>query len=309
MPPQIQRKRRAAQRQDIDEDEPRPRQPRREREPDDSAQESDVDEDGDVDISGTHSADEAQLVKKLVRYALACEYARTPIRRDGIREKVLGNNARLFKRVFDGAQQQLRQVFGMEMVELPVKEKRTLRDKQKASATQRKAASQNAAASRSYILVTILPPAYRDRAILAPSRLPGPVEEAEYVGFYTFVIALIVLSGGELSDAKLQRQLDRVNAAKNLPIDTTQTVLSRLVKQGYLDKVVQRSETGDEDAVTWCVGSRAKVEVPPESIAAFVREVWGNPPEDFDQKLAKSLGLQNLQGHEAEDEDDEEEDE
>jgi hypothetical protein len=30
---------------------------------------------------------ETQLVKKLVRYALACEYSRTPIRRDGIREK------------------------------------------------------------------------------------------------------------------------------------------------------------------------------------------------------------------------------
>jgi hypothetical protein len=28
-----------------------------------------------------------QLVKKLVRYALACEYSRTPIRRDGIRDK------------------------------------------------------------------------------------------------------------------------------------------------------------------------------------------------------------------------------
>lgn len=44
--------------------------------------------------------------------------------------QVLGNNARLFRRVFDGAQTQLRQVFGMEMSELPVKEKRTLKDRQ-----------------------------------------------------------------------------------------------------------------------------------------------------------------------------------
>lgn len=36
----------------------------------------------DRDVSG-----EGQLVTKLVRYALACEYSRTPIRRDALREK------------------------------------------------------------------------------------------------------------------------------------------------------------------------------------------------------------------------------
>ncbi len=34
---------------------------------------------------GENSKD--QFVKKLVRYALACEYARLPIRRDGIKDK------------------------------------------------------------------------------------------------------------------------------------------------------------------------------------------------------------------------------
>lgn len=29
----------------------------------------------------------SELIKKMVRYALACEYSRTPIRRDGIKEK------------------------------------------------------------------------------------------------------------------------------------------------------------------------------------------------------------------------------
>jgi len=39
-----------------------------------------MDVDGDVDSQD-------QLVKKLVRYALACEYQRVPIRRTGITEK------------------------------------------------------------------------------------------------------------------------------------------------------------------------------------------------------------------------------
>lgn len=45
--------------------------------------------DGDIPMDGSFADDTAddQLVKKLVRYALACEYARLPIRRDGIRDK------------------------------------------------------------------------------------------------------------------------------------------------------------------------------------------------------------------------------
>lgn len=39
----------------------------------------------EMEVEG--DADKDQLIKKLVRYALACEYSRIPIKRDGIREK------------------------------------------------------------------------------------------------------------------------------------------------------------------------------------------------------------------------------
>ena len=45
---------------------------------------------GDFDDGEAGSASQdltAQLVKRLVRYAIACEYSRLPIRREGIREK------------------------------------------------------------------------------------------------------------------------------------------------------------------------------------------------------------------------------
>lgn len=48
---------------------------------------SDDDHDGDVEMDRAADGTGDQLVKKLVRYALACEYARIPIRRDGIRDK------------------------------------------------------------------------------------------------------------------------------------------------------------------------------------------------------------------------------
>jgi hypothetical protein len=61
---------------------------------------------------------------------LSCEYSRQPIRRADIGAKVLSNNAgRSFKGVFTEAQDMLRDVFGMEMAELPVRDKVTLQQK------------------------------------------------------------------------------------------------------------------------------------------------------------------------------------
>ena len=40
----------------------------------------------DTEEQAGSNADD-QLAKKLVRYAISCEYSRTPIRRDGIKER------------------------------------------------------------------------------------------------------------------------------------------------------------------------------------------------------------------------------
>lgn len=67
------------------------------------------------------------MVKKLVRLALASEYSRQMIRRTDISTKVLGEHgSRQFKAVFEGAQKELRARFGMQMAELPGKEKVTI---------------------------------------------------------------------------------------------------------------------------------------------------------------------------------------
>lgn len=44
---------------------------------------------------------------------------------------VLGPHGRSFKRIFEGAQKQLRQTFGMHMVELPVKDRAIMTTEQK----------------------------------------------------------------------------------------------------------------------------------------------------------------------------------
>lgn len=102
--------------------------------------------DDSMDVDLDESQD--QVVKKMVRYALACEFQRKSIKRQEISDKgwlskfkshivsrvtdclVIGKQHRgAFKRVFESAQHQLRTKFGLEMVELPAKTKNTMKEK------------------------------------------------------------------------------------------------------------------------------------------------------------------------------------
>lgn len=56
-----------------------------------------VDDAGENDFDPTlltSETPEGQLIKKLVRYAMACDFSRTPIRRDGIKEKGVPDSAK-----------------------------------------------------------------------------------------------------------------------------------------------------------------------------------------------------------------------
>jgi melanoma-associated antigen len=158
-----------------------------------------------------------------------------------------------------------------------------------------KSQSQSNPVSNSYMLVSRLPDAFRISAILAPSRIQSPAEEAQYVGFYALIVSIITLTGGELSEAKLQRHLSRLNAKDNLPMDKTETILNRMVKQGYLVRVKSRGAAGEDDNVTWFVGPRGKMELAPEAVAGLVREVYGASSEDLEKRLQASLKIQPRQ--------------
>ncbi|KAL2109512.1 hypothetical protein VUR80DRAFT_2354 [Thermomyces stellatus] len=229
---------------------------------------------------------ENQLAKKLVRYALSCEFSRTPIRRQAIREKVLGEHPRAFRKVFALAQEQLRRTFGMEMRQLPVREKLTLEEKRKVlnSNTQTKAAE-------TWILVSTLPKRYQNPAILAPSSAPTAEYEATYVGFYTMVIALIALSGGEITEPKLKRHFQRLNVDNKLGVERTDDVLLKMEKSGYVVRKVENISADHDKNVSWLVGPRGKEEIGPEGVAGVVREVFGGTTPELERKLAASLGI------------------
>ncbi|KAL7920069.1 MAGE family domain-containing protein [Trichoderma austrokoningii] len=293
MPPR-ERRRRPVEDDGESDEEARPRQRPHIEEASATEQEEESPDEEDTEMSDTNSTIYKQLARKLVRYAIACEYSRTPIRRDGIKERVLGKHSRSFRIVFDLAQAQLRAVWGMEFRELPVREKITLHEKRQAM----KSSTQSRSGSGAYVLSSTLPEEYRSSLILRPSKTPSAEREAMHIGFYTLLVSLIWLSGGELSEQKLQRSLLRLNADRMLGWERTEVVLKRLERQGYLVKKVDRPQVGYEgdQTITWHVGPRAKEEIGLDGVMGLVHEVYGYPEDEaFDKKLRLSLGLRSKQ--------------
>ncbi|KND88018.1 hypothetical protein TOPH_07281 [Tolypocladium ophioglossoides CBS 100239] len=280
------RRRPQAEDEDSDED-ARPRQ-RQNRDNSDDEAEYESGEDMDVDGNSGQHADN-QLAKKLIRYAISCEYSRTAIRRDGIKERVLGNQGRSFKRIFTIAQKQLRDVWGMELRELPIREKMSLQEKRQAM----KSNSQLKTGSGAYILSSTLPEPYRSASVLKPSKTPSADDEATYVAFYTMVVSLIWLNAGELSDQKLKRYLMRLNADQNVSNEKTEVTLKKMERHGYVVRKVERPPIGQdgEQTIRWHVGPRAKEEVGLDGVMGMVREVYGEWSPDLEKKLRSNLGL------------------
>ncbi|MCJ1377932.1 Altered inheritance of mitochondria protein 18 mitochondrial [Xylographa soralifera] len=250
----------------------------------------------DGDTQNNAASSHEQLVKKLVRLALASEYSRQPLRRADINAKVFApNSTRAFKPVFASAQSALRHTFGMTLTPLPTKEKITVSQKraaQRATGTSQGNASASPAA---WILTSTLPANLRAPAILPPPKVPSSAPEAGYVGLYTFVVSVIYLSeGGRCSETKLERALRRVNAGEFVGGEKTDRVLKRMEREGYVVKVRER-EAGGEESVEWVVGPRGRVEVGEMGVAGLVRGVYAGDRngdvEGLEKRLEKSLGV------------------
>lgn len=208
------------------------------------------------------------------------------------------NNSRnVFKAVFDDAQKALQTTFGMQLSELPLKEKVTVAQKRAARGanTAASSAASAAASSKAYILTSALPMAFRGPAVLPPSRVPDVQTEAAYDGFVGFIVALIYLSEGQrLSEGKLLRHLRACNADELvLNGEKTETILKKLERQGYIVKIKERDGAGGEENIEYVVGPRGKLEIGPKGVAGLVRNVYGKRDtelEELEDRLEASLG-------------------
>ena len=129
---------------------------------------------------------------------------------------------------------------------------------------------------------------------MGPGIAPEPEHDVldldgAYIGLYSMVVSLILLSGGTLPEGKLDRFMKRMNAGDTTPVDTTDKVLARMAKDGYIVKV--KDTQGGDEVVDYIVGPRGKIEVGKEGVANFVRTVYGDDVEDLEGRLKRSLGL------------------
>ena len=217
------------------------------------------------------------------------------------------------------AQIELKHTFGMELAELPMRDKTRL-------AQRRAAASQGggggggggrggrsgrgdrgggrgggggpggsgdlggdraASSSRSYILTSTLPAEYRSAETVVPH---GSREQA-YLGLVGFVTALIYLNGRVLAANKLHRYLRRLNADDFTPIDRTEKVLQTMQRHGYLVRV--KDTSGEETSYDYHLGPRAKVEIGEAGVKAMIAAVYGDAvPEDLDARFRRNLGAE-----------------
>lgn len=161
--------------------------------------------------------------------------------------------------------------------------------------------------SKSWILISTLPSAYRTPAILPPTKAPSSFQDSTYTAIYTFLISIITLSGGSIAEQKLDRYLKRTNADTYTPVDRTDRLLQRLCRDGYL--IRNREMDGGEEVIEYMVGPRGKIEVGESGVAGLVREVYGQNSapststtgtaataaheaeqrEDFERRLERSL--------------------
>jgi len=145
------------------------------------------------------------------------------------------------------------------------------------------------------VLQTILPDQYRIPEIIGPSR---PLEDGQinvedsYVGLYTMVIALIIISGGMIPEGKLDRALRRMNADQTTPLGTKDKTLATMVKDGYIVKIKDVSG-GAEETIDYIVGPRGKVEVGGEGVAQFIRTVYGEGENqtELDKRIQRTLDV------------------
>ncbi|ORX57663.1 MAGE protein, partial [Hesseltinella vesiculosa] len=202
--------------------------------------------------------------KDLVRYALACEQKKTPIRRDDIRKRILQDHPRHFNTVFGRTQKVLQEMLGMKLIELPLREKPGHRAKTSAEATT------SHGTAKTYILCNILAGDFDVCSITHETS-----DKFTMFGVLYIVLALVLVNEQQLSEGDLIRSLTKVGLTKSLTEDELVDMLNMFVKQGYLIRSKQ-SEHSDGTAQVqseyqW--GPRAKAELTHKGLVNFITSV------------------------------------
>ncbi|KAI8057705.1 MAGE homology domain-containing protein [Syncephalis plumigaleata] len=223
-------------------------------------------------------------VKDFVRLALCSERRRVPLKRGDISEKVLMEHSRAFQLIYERAQMELREVFGMELIELPMRDKA---HKIGVSASRRAATHKEKTSSNTYILRSILPASLRQHNLIDWG------DDTALYGFTMTVLSLIYVNERRLTEDRLIALVKRlgVDHREHPQLESLEIALQRMVKMGYLDKLAGPETQSDTSSVEYRWGPRAKVEISDGELIGFIEHIFGeHAPVGLAESIKRASG-------------------
>ncbi|KAI8328580.1 MAGE family-domain-containing protein [Chlamydoabsidia padenii] len=224
-------------------------------------------------------------VKDVVRYALACEYKKMIIRKEDINKKILHEHSRQFNTVFKKAKEQLVEIFGMDLLEIPVRDKigkNRATQSQQPNSSEVQAPQAKPQSTNSFILYNCL-----NKELEAHQILHETDEEYASMGLLYFILSIIFVNEQELGEVQLKSYLDKVGVKdQSSDFGDLDKLLTLYVKQGYLHRFK------DEEEYTYQWGSRSKAEISYKALAKFVSSVYGTEADtNLEETILKSAGI------------------
>ncbi|KAF9208714.1 hypothetical protein BGZ59_010485 [Podila verticillata] len=224
-------------------------------------------------------------IKDVVRLAVFTSHSDSSLKREDIKNVVGGVTPKMFDAIFQKAQERLRDVFGMELVELT---------------TKGRSGNNAEKGSKAYILRNILP------LELISSGLVDWEDELEDMGLLMVVLSLIMVRQGAIYESALMAHLRRMNLLSDeSPLGDISKKMDMYVKKRYVDKLKleHMDDSGEKAEMELRWGPRAKIEVPEENVVQFMKEVFGKEaPMGLEASIMKAAGIKtnNAEQEEAE---------
>lgn len=240
---------------------------------------------------GIPEADIQLMVKNFVRLALACEHTRTPIRRDEVTKRVFVNDhKRCFPLIFERTQERLKSTFGMELVELPAKDRSrgmTMTQQRKVAHSQASLGNNLPAAAKgikSWVLQNTLPPEMKQI-----SQRQHIESERNYNGILMVLLIVVVMSDDQAcTENRAISAFERLGWHPNTPAGTFDEIVAKMVRQGYLERL--RDEESMEGAYKLHIGPRGKLETlrNREELFSVISKIYGHDDDaDAKEKLQR----------------------
>ncbi|KAG5440914.1 hypothetical protein PCK2_000069 [Pneumocystis canis] len=207
------------------------------------------------------------MVKNFIRLTLALEHTRTPIKREDIAKKVLlPSHSRSFAVVFKKTQEKLRNIFGMELVELPCKNRYKHMSTFKNENSELYCICQKPDTGCWMIACDGCDNWYHGECVKI-SKIDEELLDKYFSGKFQ------------------KKYLSHLQIDNDLSTENLDKTLREMVKKGYIERIEEdtASINEKEKTYTYFLGQRGKTEIDSQGLATFVEKIHGDTSQHLKQ--------------------------